>query len=177
MRLTAPGGDWRQAGVGEVDWIPFALLPSMWYCQTLAPRLLWWEPFCFLFYSNDSVFWSCNLTAENRAWSVKGKFFGLQFAMLLFPTRCEFLGWVCYGQRRNFDLKYLKNLIRRFDLDSTLHSVTVSYQFWILSCRATCSLRPKIKPGKKSPCVLLQNRLGGWGRPPLKHVLRSRTHI
>lgn len=89
------------------------------------------------------------MTAENRAWSVKGKFFGLQFAMLLFPTRCEFLGWVCYGQRRNFDLKYLKNLIRRFDLDSTLHSVTVSYQFWILSCRATCSLRPKIKPGKK----------------------------
>lgn len=153
MRLPAPGGEWSPAGVGEVDWIPFALLPSKWYCQT-APRPLWWELFCFLFYSNDSVFWSCNLTAENPCVECQRKIllFAVRNAAFLNALWISGLGLLQAEEEfwfKIFEKSHKAVLIWILPL----RSVTVPYQFRILSCRATCSLGPKIKQ-EKSPFTL-----------------------
>lgn len=83
-------------GWGMGKWIGFPLLSLL---RNGAAKLRLPGPgpcgeslFVSFFNSNDSVFSSCNLTAETRAWRVKGKLLGLQFAMLLFLTRCGFLG-------------------------------------------------------------------------------------
>lgn len=69
MRFVCSGRGMNSGGGGEVDWIPFALLLPKRCWRLLLPVPLVRAFFVSFFHSNDSVFMSCNLTAENRAWS------------------------------------------------------------------------------------------------------------
>lgn len=55
---------------------------------------------------------------------VKGKLLRLQFTLLLFLTRCKFLGWVLHGRGRNYDFFFLvfyKKTLLALDSTPSLH--------------------------------------------------------
>lgn len=65
--LACPGRRWMPAGVECWIGFPSALLPERSWLADQLPAPAVRAFFVSFFYSNDSVFLSCNLTAENRA--------------------------------------------------------------------------------------------------------------